>query len=62
MNESLVTDGLASETGRSGLSQNGSAFKAEQSPQHKTSVVDDPTLETGHSAVHRDHLIPLLET
>jgi hypothetical protein len=32
MNESLVVDGLASETGRSGLSQNGSAFKAERSP------------------------------
>jgi hypothetical protein len=31
MNESLVTDGLASETERSSLSQNGLAFKAEQS-------------------------------
>jgi hypothetical protein len=51
MNESLVVDGLASETGRPGLSQNDSAFKAGQSPQHKTSVVDDPTLETGQSAV-----------
>ena len=51
MNESLVADGLASETGRSGLSQNGSAFKAEQSPQHRSSVADDPTLETGESAV-----------
>ena len=51
MNESLVAGGLASETGQSGLSQNGSAFKAEQSPQHKTSVADDPTLETGRSAV-----------
>jgi hypothetical protein len=51
MNESLVADGLASETGRSGLSQNGSAFKAEQSPQHKTSVVDDPTLKTERSAI-----------
>jgi hypothetical protein len=51
MNESLVTNGLASKTGRSGLSQNYSAFKAERSPQHKTSVVDDPTLGTGRSAV-----------
>jgi hypothetical protein len=51
MNESLVVDGLASETGRSGLSQNGSAFKAEQSPQHKTNVADNPTLETRRPAV-----------
>jgi hypothetical protein len=26
-------------------------FKAEQSSQHKTSVADDPTLETGRFAV-----------
>jgi hypothetical protein len=51
MNESLVTDSLAFETGRSGLSQNGSAFKAERSPQHKTSLTDDPTLKTGRSDV-----------
>jgi hypothetical protein len=51
MNESLVSDGLASETGWSGLSQNGSAFKVERSPQHKTSVANDPTLETKRSAV-----------
>jgi hypothetical protein len=30
MNESLVADGLASETEWSGLSQNGLAFKAER--------------------------------
>jgi hypothetical protein len=51
MNESLVANSLASETGRSGLSQNSSAFKAEQSPQHKTSVADDLTLETEQSTV-----------
>jgi hypothetical protein len=51
MNESLVVDGLAPETGRFGLSQNGSAFKAERSPQRKTSVADVPTLETGRSAI-----------
>jgi hypothetical protein len=51
MNESLVMDDLALETGRSGLSENGSAFKDERSPQHKTSVADDPTLKTGRSTV-----------
>jgi hypothetical protein len=51
MNMSLVTDGPTSEVGRSGLSQNSSAFKAEQPPQHKTSVMDGPTLETGQSGV-----------
>jgi hypothetical protein len=51
MNESLVADGLAFETGRLGLSQNSSAFKAEQSPHHKTSVADDPTLETRRSTI-----------
>jgi hypothetical protein len=51
MDESLVTDGLASETEWSGLSQNGSDFMAEQSPQQKTSVADILTLETGRSAV-----------
>jgi hypothetical protein len=60
MNESLVADGLASETGRTGLSQNSSAFKAEQSPHHKTSVADNPTLETGWSTVTQR--IPLWET
>jgi hypothetical protein len=61
MNESLVADGLTSETGRSGLSQNGSAFKAEQSPQHRTSVADDPTLETGWSAVTQRSLGDIIE-
>jgi hypothetical protein len=51
MNESLVTDGSASEAGRSSLSKNSSAFKAERPPQHKTSDADGPALETGRSAV-----------
>jgi hypothetical protein len=50
-NMSLVTDGPTSEAGRSGLSQNNSAFKAEQPPQHKTSIADSPALETGQSAI-----------
>jgi hypothetical protein len=50
-NMSLVADGLASEAGRSGLSQNSSAFKAERLPQHKASIADGSTLETGRSAV-----------
>jgi hypothetical protein len=50
-NMSLVVDGLASKAGRSGLSQNSSTFKAERLPQHKTSVTDSSTLETGRSAV-----------
>jgi hypothetical protein len=44
-------DDLASETARSGLSQKGLAFKTEQSPHHKTGVVDNPTLKTGRSAI-----------
>jgi hypothetical protein len=51
MNMSLVVDGPTSEAGRSGLSQNSSAFKAKQPPQHKTSVTDNPALETGRSTV-----------
>jgi hypothetical protein len=51
MNESVVADGLASEVGRSGLSQNSLAFKAERPPQHKTSVTDGPALKTGWSTV-----------
>jgi hypothetical protein len=54
MNESLVSDGPASETRQSNLSQNSSTFKAERSLQHKTSVADGPALETKRSAVtHR---------
>jgi hypothetical protein len=51
MNESLVADGLASQAGWSGLSQNSSAFKAKRPPQHKTSVANGPALETGWSTV-----------
>jgi hypothetical protein len=51
IDESLVADDLASKTGWSGLSQKGSAFKTEQSSQHKTSVADNPTLETRWSAI-----------
>jgi hypothetical protein len=51
MNMSLVTDGLASEAGRSGLLQDSSAFKAEQPPQHKTSIADGLAPETGESVV-----------
>jgi hypothetical protein len=54
-NMSLHTDGLVFEVGRSGLSQNSSAFKTERLPQHKTIVTDGPPS-------HRDHLIPLWET
>jgi hypothetical protein len=61
MNESLVTNGLTSENGRSGLSQNGSAFKAEQSPQHRSSVADDPTLETGRSIVTQRSVGDIIE-
>jgi hypothetical protein len=51
MNESQVADSAASEAGRSGLSQNSLAFKAKWPPQHKTSVVDGPALETRQSAI-----------
>jgi hypothetical protein len=51
MNESLVTDALAPETGQSGLSRNNLAFKAERPPQHKTSVADGPALEIGRSTI-----------
>jgi hypothetical protein len=51
MNESLLADGLALETGRSGLSRNSSTFKAERPPQHKTSVADGPALEIERSTV-----------
>jgi hypothetical protein len=48
---SLVVDGLAFKAEQSGLSQNSSTFKAEQPPQHKTSVANGPALETGRSTV-----------
>jgi hypothetical protein len=51
MNESLVTDSLTSEVGWSGLLQDSLTFKAEHSPQHKTSVANDPAPETEGSAV-----------
>jgi hypothetical protein len=51
MNESLVMDGPTSEVGRSCLLQGSSAFKTEHPPQHKTSVADDPTPETGGPTV-----------
>jgi hypothetical protein len=51
MNESLATDGPTSKVGRSGLLQERSAFKTEHSPQHKTSVANDPAPETGGTAV-----------
>jgi hypothetical protein len=51
MNESLVTDSLASKAGRSGLSQNSSIFKTEHLPQHKFSIADDLAPETGESVI-----------
>jgi hypothetical protein len=51
MNESLVVNGPASKAGRSGLLQNSSAFKTEHPPQHKISIVDDPTPETRESVI-----------
>jgi hypothetical protein len=62
VNMSLATDGLASKAGRSGLSQNNSAFQAKQPPQHKTSIADGPALKTERSAITEDHLISLWET
>jgi hypothetical protein len=51
MNESLVANSPTYEVGRFGLLQDSSTFKIEHPPQYKTSVVDDPALETGGSAV-----------
>jgi hypothetical protein len=51
VNESLVTDDLASKAGWSGLSQNSLDFKAEHLPQRKDSITDDPVLETGKPAI-----------
>jgi hypothetical protein len=51
IHESLVTDSSASKAGWSGLSQNSSVFKTEHLPQHKNSITDDPTPETGESAI-----------
>jgi hypothetical protein len=62
MNESLVADSLSSETGRSGLSQNGSAFKSEQSPQHKLVSRTIRLSRPDGPSSHRDHLIPLWKT
>jgi hypothetical protein len=62
MNMSLDTDGPTSEAERSGLSQNHSAFKAEQPPQHKTvSRMVRPSRPDSPPS-HRDHLIPMLGT
>jgi hypothetical protein len=47
----LVTDSSASEAEWSGISQNGSVFKAEHLPQYKNNITDDPTPETGESAI-----------
>jgi hypothetical protein len=62
MNESLVADSLAFETGWSGLSQNGSAFKAEQSPQHKLVSRMIRLSRADGPPSHTDHLIPLWKT
>jgi hypothetical protein len=51
IHESLVTDSLASKAGWSGLSQNSSDFKTEHLPQRKDSITDDPSPETGESAI-----------
>jgi hypothetical protein len=51
MNESLVPDGPTCKAGRSGLSENSSTFKIEHPHQHKISIADDPSPETGESAV-----------
>jgi hypothetical protein len=51
IHESLVTDSSASEAEWSGLSQNGSVFKAEHLPQYKNSIMDDLAPETGESAI-----------
>ena len=59
MNESLVADGLASETEWSGLLQNGSVFKAEHLPQYKNSITDDPAPRPESPLSHKDRLIPL---
>jgi hypothetical protein len=62
MNESLVVDDLASETRWSGLSQNGLAFKAEQSLQHKNRLRTIQLSRPDGPPSHKDHLIPLWET
>ena len=49
-NISQVAASLAPEARRSGLSQDSSALKAGQSPQHGSSVADSPAFETGRSA------------
>ena len=51
IHESLVTDSSASKAGWSGVSQNSLDFKTEHLPQHKNSITDDPTLETGESVI-----------
>jgi hypothetical protein len=51
MNESLLAEGSTSKVGQFGLLQDSSAFKTEHSPQHKTSVANDPTPETRGSTV-----------
>jgi hypothetical protein len=51
IHESLVTDSSASKAGWSDLSQNSSDFKTEHLPQHRDSITDDPSLETGESAI-----------
>jgi hypothetical protein len=51
VNESLVTDNSASKARWSDLSQNSSVFKTGHLPQHKISITDDPTPETGESAI-----------
>jgi hypothetical protein len=51
MNESLVTDSLASKAGWSDLSQNSSVFKTGHLPQHKVGIADDPAPKTEESAI-----------
>jgi hypothetical protein len=46
---SQVTDSLAPEAGRSGLSQNSSALEAWQSSQHGPDIMDGPVFETERS-------------
>jgi hypothetical protein len=51
IHESLVTDSSASKAGWSSLSLNSSDFMTEHLPQRKNSVTENPTLETGESAI-----------
>jgi hypothetical protein len=51
IHESLVTDSSASEARWSGFSANSSVFKTEHLLQHRDSITDDPTPETGESAI-----------